>query len=745
MERTRSRVIPERMVLVEVPPEEEEIVLVEETEDENYYYPEEEEYTYEEVVEEPEPQPRPQKKQRKSNTKPKSNKPSKPVKHRQPKKRDIKWEDLDDTELAADAGPSAERLKQEAKERHKLERFITIRMWISLLISKFFNDRGVIPRNIGNNVLITNNQYLTKNHISQMIQVREMSEYTPMMWMSDLLEEVKDQATGILIDFTVKMMPYEIDVNASGMASRLRTWKMTLDNPLMPKDSVRRAARCLYSYDVIKNGEKAYKGYTYITVRSVNNLQLKKGVNAICAYLDSIGAIYKRIDSNIEEHLLFAAAMSDKRPEHLKDLPPVIYTNETIAESLPGIQGMNNIRGIFMGYDIISGYPYLIDFKGSSNAKNILIEANSGFGKTFMASFWLYPFYADGFNLCIMDLKGTEFGAITQALHGVTISMRNDAPYYINTFVWDTRELLGRDPKSYANHQIRLCKEKMLIMASLNAEEQSQGESLIEEFLQMLYILIGAKVDNMGTWSRTANLTPYIVFEYFEKFISHEIQTKYPKIAKKVLERLRIFMSAKGSNSHIFRKALSYIEILDNRVLRFDFGVMEESSDQDPAIFRLRVLDMTIVNDAFVMYKKENKEWTVKLLEESQIADSYLLEVYKREITLRRAANQVTVLLGNSISALYNNPQTRPMLENINILVLGAINKSSRDFLKNDFGLQDDQNIMLSDIQVNGELDHTFLLVNRMEKNATTALLQADVPNEVRNSSLFRVVDEELQ
>lgn len=638
---------------------------------------------------------------------------------------------------------SIDSLKETARKRKKTERFIKTRMWLSLIVSAFNSDRGTIPKNIGNNILITNNQYTTKNHLAQMIIIQEMSEYTPLMWMSDLLSEVKDAAPDILVDITVKAIPYYVDVNASGMNSRLRTWNMTLDNPLMGKESVRRASRCLFSYDIIKGGAKVFKGYTYVIIRATTGAKLRKGVEQCCAYLGSIGATYKKVNNNIEEHMQFVLAMCDKRPAHMKDLNPVIYSTETLAQSLPGIQGMNNTKGVLFGFDIISNYPYFIDFKASANAKNVMIEANSGFGKTYMAESWLYPFYADGFNICVMDIKGTEFRAFTQALHGVTISMRNDTPYYINTFVWDSDEKYGRDPKTYANHQLRLSKEKMLIMADLSGDEASMAEALVDEFLQNTYELMGARVDNENTWTRTRHLTPYIIFEYFERYISHEIQNKYPKVAKKVLERLRIYMSRGGSNSHIFGRPFAYRDVLDNRVLTFDFGILEESSDQDPILFKLHVLDMTIVNDSFVSHKKDMGQWTVKVLEESQIVDDYLTRIYTREITLRRAQNQVTILLGNSIAALYNNPLSRPILDNLNILAMGAINKASREFLINDFGLKDDQNILLQDIQSNSELNHTFLLVNRMEQDSTTALLQAAVPDDVRNSSLFRVVDTE--
>ena len=165
------------------------------------------------------------------------------------------------------------------------------------------------------------------------------------------------------------------------------------------------------------------------------------------------------------------------------------------------------------------------------------------------------------------------------------------------------------------------------------------------------------------------------------------------------------------------------------------------SSDNDQVMFHLHVMDMITINDEYVSYKKRKGQWTVKLLEESQIVDDWLTRVYTREMTLRRSQNQVTVLLGNSVAALAANPLSRPMVENINILCLGSLNLSSRKFLKEEFGLKAAEAEALEEIQTNPDMQRRFLLINRMQADSTTAILEANVPEEVSQSSLFKVVD----
>lgn len=633
------------------------------------------------------------------------------------------------------------KLQVKSKEKRKRERFVVARMWISTLISHFFSDRGTIPDNIGNNVLITNNLYVTKNHLTAILQVIEMSEYTPIAWTSELVKYVKDQVSGVVVEITFKGQRYHPDITPSAMNSKERTWHQTLDNPFMPENYVRRAARCLYTLDVARSGERLYKQRVYIKIRAKDGTTLKVGISAASRYLSSIGATYKRIQSNIEEHLSYLTMMSDKKPEHLSDVAPVIFSTQTFAESMPVIQGANDEKGVLFGYDVISGYPYFVDIRATAAAKNVMIEALSGWGKSFIASFWLYPFYADGFNLAIMDIKGNEFSAITEALHGIHLSMRPTSTRYINTFRWYPEEVFDGDNRTYANERYRMSKERMLCICDLPEKETSQAESLLEEFLQYVYVSVGAVADNVNTWHRTDSLNPYVIYDMFEKYVSLEIRDKYSAVCSKMLERLKIYMSRNGSKSHIYRDAYSYLDVLDSKCLTFDFGILESSTNNDPVLFHLHVMDMLAINDEYVSYKKKKGEWTVKLLEESQIVDDWLTKVYVREMTLRRSQNQVTVLLGNSVAALADNPLSKPIIENINILCLGSLNLSSRKFLKDEFGLKPSEINLLEDIQVNPDMQRRFLLVNRMEANATTALLEANVTEEVAQSSLFKFVD----
>lgn len=700
--------------------------------------PEVEEQNIDEVFEEEEI---PAKKPRKKNRRLADDNPVEEASADKLKKKNKKRRLADDKPVAGNRAPVAKQLKKSAKKQEKKDRFIRTRMWFSTILSAFFNDRGTIPPNIGNNILITNNLYITKNSLSAVIRIVEMSEDTYVGFCSDLIDEVKSKVKDVKIDITIKNQPYWVDTKASGMGSRVHTWENIMNSPVTTERAARRAARQLYTFSVAESGEPMYKSRVYITIRAKEGRALNQGIQAVESYLNNC-AIYQNIKNNLKDHLDYMAIMCDRSNQPMKNVGWMVTSQQVLAEMFPQTQGLNDSKGTMFGLTRENNAPYWIDFRKTANAKNIYVCAKSGFGKTFMVLGTIIDGYADRYNVCIMDIKGTEFTAFTRACGGVVLSMRADDTHFVNHFVMDATEIENTTPTVYFNRRLRLSKRRMLIMCQFTERERARGEALIDEFLTALYLGIGVTPDNPNTWVRTNNLHPYDVYDMFESYMSREVKEKYGEIATSALSRMRTYMYRRGNSAHIHRDAYAYKEVLESKVLTFDFGILEDSvSNVDPVIFQMRVMDMEIINDEYVSYKKRIGQWTMKVLEESQVCADYLLEIYVREMTLRRAQNQVTFLLGNSVSALQNNPLAKPLLDSINILVLGVLNDSNQRYFIEEYDLGADNKSKLEHIANDTRYIHNFLLVNRMQQDATTAIVKAYVPKSVSQGKLFKVVD----
>ena len=635
-----------------------------------------------------------------------------------------------------------DKLNKRAKVNKEKNRGIKMRMWLSWLIAKFHNDRGTIPPNIGNNILITENMYITRNSLSVIIATREYTEDTLVGFISELVNHVKSRVSDVRIDVTIKSKPYWINTQSQSMSNRRATWEKQLSDKDTTERQARRAARQLHTLDLAKSGEPLFRSRIYVTVRAENGTILNRGIEATTGYLGKY-AMHKVIRSNVQNHLEYLSLMCNKISRSVKDIQPVLTSLQTIAEMFPQTQSVNDLIGVMFGIALDNHGPYSINFRSSANAKNIYVEAKSGFGKTFLLIGILLDAYADMYNLCMMDIKGTELIELTKACGGVVISLRQESNTYINNFRMSLEDIDDtKDARGHFGAQYALAKQRLSIICNFKATDESAGNGLLDEFLRNMYLGLGVSTGNPNTWHRTDDLTPDAVYRKFELYVSREVRERYGAVADQALTNMRTYMSKDGAYGYVHEKQYSYKEVLQTRALCFDFGLAAESEAAiDQTIFKLHLMDMKIINDAYVAYKYSKGEWTVKLLEESQICSDYLLAIYAKEVTLRRASNQVTFILGNSVEALRQNNIAAPILESINILVLGSMVRSSRDYFVQQYGLSDRDARQLELISTDPTYLHRFLIINTMKAKATTATVEAHIPDRVKQSKIFKGVD----
>lgn len=628
---------------------------------------------------------------------------------------------------------------KEVKKKQKKERFQVLRMWISTFISAVFNDRGTIPPNIGDNILVTNNVYITKYSLSALIGIVELSNDTPVGFISDLVSTVKRDVPGIIIDTVIKNIPYYIDTKAPGMKSRRESWEKILSYPLATERMATRAARQIYTLTVAESGEKLYRSRIYITVRAMDGTTLNAGIDKVSQYLNTC-ALYRVVRNNLQDHLEYVAMSSSHSSAVMKDVGWIVTSQQTIAEMLPQSQGLNDVKGIMIGIASENNSPYYIDFMSSSAAKNLYLIAKSGAGKTFMGQTILLDAFTKNFNVCAMDIKGTELGAFTRACGGKTLQLRSTSTTYINTYKLESKDVKNGEYRIYFNKMFNATKVRLQIMAGV--ENDPKYETLFDKFLRALYTEYGVREDNENTWYRSEQLDPFVAFDYFKKWLSPKIQEEYGEESINIMNSLSMYMSRSGSMSHIFKDQYTYSEVINTKVLTFDFGMLEESeSAMNSVVFKLKVLDMITIKTEFIASKKAKGEWTFVFDEESQYAPDYLLDEYKKDVTMGRANNQATAILGNSVKALRENPRSKAILDSINILLLGKLNVSDREYFIKEYDLASEEQRLLDDSNKDESSLYKFILINRMQAKATKATITAPVPKSVRDSMLYKVVD----
>ena len=632
----------------------------------------------------------------------------------------------------------SDRMRARAKKNKKKYRFLATRMWINTAISALWPDKGLIPKDIGDRLFIGNNVVITKNGLRGYIQIEEWSEKTPLSVTTRLTKYVKGKVPEVRVDAEMRCVPYTPDLTDPAVKAQEKMWERGLSDDSTPDRIKNRFARLLYSLERMRAGEELFKVVTTFTFIAQNYTVLKRAVKIALGFLHEREIECTHVKTGVHLLFPFIALFMNREPRKTYALPWLVFSSQTLAESLPVTQGMNSDRGVFLGIDRNNKAPYFLDFQSFSGGKNIYIVSKTGAGKTFLALNWLLTFFAQGYCLCVMDLKGNEFTTITKACGGKIVSMRPDAAMYVNTFKMSPNKAEG-NPEVYFKEHLGISKRMLSIICDFTDEEKIYGEAFIEEFLRFVYIQRGVSAGNVNTWARTRDLTPYMVYSLFKSYISNDIKATYGRLLDKISMAFDIYLSPQGSGSGIFRNEYVLDDILDSKVICFDYGMLNSNRITDVVLFRLKILFMMLINDEFIRHKKKQKLWTVKVLEESQIADSFLLRVYKEELTLRRAQNQVTILIGNSVAALRDSQEAKAIFENITMLAIGRVSKSSRDILVPEFGLEDEAET-LTKICNNPAYEHTFLFINKAQRS-TTALLEVYVPRRVADGPIFKNVD----
>lgn len=621
-------------------------------------------------------------------------------------------------------------------------RFLTIKMWISFLISLTTRDRGTIPENIGNNILIMNNMYITKNFLSSLIQLVELSLDTPITLLNEMIiNELRNNDSKAVVDFTIKNTKKNVNLGDSGLRSRIDMWERSETNKYISAKDKKRAVRLLYTVDQVKQGQPLLESRIFITIRASTGTELSSAETIIYKYLSKIGCVFKPINSSLNEYLEYVSLLSNKTSKIVKSMPTVINSNKTLSQLLPNTHSPGSPNGIVIGTNTINNVLFKVDFKKISIARNIYIIGNTGGGKTAMILNMCASALEEGYNLCMMDIKGNEFKTIVDSVGGATISLRETSQEYINTFVMLKEETNTKGAVQYYKNRLNFSKKQMIILSGVSGDNNiMQLEGFLDEFFEYLYTAIGVRSDNINTWKNTLILNPYVVYEYIEKYLNEPVKVKYRDVLIYITTNLRMYFSRDGSKSYIFNKELQYKDLLTRRAIRFDFGMFSESS-YDNTVFKLKFEYMVRINSEYVGRNFNNGIHTFKVLEEAQAVGDDIMESYAKEYTMRRSSLQTTVLSGNSVDALVRNPKAMPIIETTTSMLIGKLNKATADLIIKYFDVGSKEGV-IRHMSANNQYMRHFLFINNMEPKALTPILKVNYEPGVTYSMLTPTKDD---
>lgn len=605
--------------------------------------------------------------------------------------------------------------------------FLRTKMWLSYIVSAVEKDRGRVPDNIGNRILVTNNLIVTKKGLTSYIFVEELSIETPVCLISDLTTVLRERGSNAIVDCVFKNEPYTVHLTDSGLKSRIAMWEKVINDEDARDIDKARAARCLYTVGIARSGEHLMKSRIFLAVHEETASKLTEAERIIYDYLTSIEAIATPVARDLVDVLKYVTIASGRRSKNIKNFRTVVTSPRTLAQMLPNSGSINDETGLYMGCNLDNYQPFRVDFEHISTGRNLYVLSSTGGGKTWWVINFCESAREAGWAVCIQDIKGNEFNSFIEATNGYVVSLRQLEPGYINSFIMHAEEATDETAEVYFKERIAFSKRQLTILSALTtSEEKADLDELLDEFFTSVYIKLGVLASNTATWVKTEELTPFRLFDMFKAYMTPTMIKKYERIARKVLSEFRMYFTKEGSKSYIFTKEFGYYDILKAPTLMFDFGLLDNAGQSvDPVLFKLKFEYMLKLNADFVAYKFKQGIKVLKVLEEAQIAvqDDDIIRGYVKEYTLGRAQGQTTVMIGNSISAFLENPVAAPLIENVKGLVLGSLNDSAKAAVAKAFDLED----VIDQVDIIGtskEFENAFLFVNMMQPRAVTPLLK---------------------
>lgn len=625
---------------------------------------------------------------------------------------------------------SEEEIKAIAKKkaaRPKKERFETINMWMYYIAATFNKDRGTIPNNIGNRILITSNMYITKLYLNSIFLVTMLGMQTPVTFIQELMDYLRESGCKAVLDFTFKRQKMALPANDSGLKSRMTTWEnvMSVDN--IPDRQKEITARCLYTANLLKGGTPLFYTRLYITIRAKTGTDLKVAEKKVGEYITAIGGAYLPITSSVKETLEYCSIISDRYSQEVKDVKALVTSNLTLAQMMPNSAAYNGDKGLYTGVNILNNTHFNLNLDDITIARNIYLLAPSGVGKTVLAlnmaeSALEHP----NWRVCAMDIKGNEWTRMCKACNGVILALTPKSRQYINSFKMDANATSYDESDTYFYDNLDLSKQSMITLTgATDLDTISEMETILDRFLNSMYTQLGVLANNKNTWGKSMHLTPFDVYDAFVSYMTPAMFKKFPLGGEKLVNTLRPYMTKNGSKSYVFAEEFSMLSIMKAKMVVFNFGMLNysEISTIDGPLFDLKFMYMQRINSAYVQYNYNNNFETLKIMEESQIVPPKTLRKYVEEFTLRRAQRQSTLLLGNSIQALIDSNIAKPLIENTRALFIGDLPADARDQCIKQFDLEQYRELIML-VGSNEKFANSFAFINRMEPEPVVPIIK---------------------
>lgn len=562
---------------------------------------------------------------------------------------------------------------------------------------------------------------------------------------------------------TMKRVPIETD-NFKRLreraADKAMTYKQIMNSFSNEEQEVGKTVRMNSRKYVFTNRrrqqlENEYQSYRYVTnhqsnggffnrtvytieVLCPNDRVMKAYKTFITNFLRGQGIGFKEIKQESSTFLENYGVASF--PKDSSSVRSMLLSDENLADnSIYRVKGLVGGSGIYLGVDVNTNLPLLVNFFESSAAQVSLIYGRTGSGKTYCAFNIAHSLMNEGVHCSAIDIKGNEWTKLKPYCNLLEISMGNVDSRFVNTMRLDDLNANDDNCQYYFNMAVSGTVQLLSLMVNLLPNEGNPMDlnNLLEQAVLKVYSDYGVKMDKPETFKNTETIK---IQDVLPKLVALQTSTTFEgtdkaRLVKMVVDRCSIFLGVEGRNAAAFANEITIADIINHDMVVYAFDKNDSTLD---LLDTLRVFMVQYLDTKKQSIRKSLGLHTAAFYEELQRSDRVgdLLGYIKHSVTGSRSNNVLLFLLINNLADL-DHGALESVKSSVTTKIIGKSNDNDVERLVNDYNCRHIKDDILR-LREDG-YQHCFVIDFDTGKTIDTTIFKTILPPDIMES--FRTKD----
>jgi len=489
-----------------------------------------------------------------------------------------------------------------------------------------------------------------------------------------------------------------------------------------------------YVYKSVMSGNPFMAGHLFVQATAKDKRIIDAYFKELSNVCGKAGLSVQKLGGSIFEYLSGMTPAVDQSNLSRK-FSNVFFSSDNLASILPyKTKGIVGSGPLLLGLDWQSKMPFFIDFFSSGSAQVVMLIAQSGFGKTFMAFMTAVNLAAIGIHWSAIDIKGGEWCKLSPYVKTVVINMSGDNARFVNTLRLDDIAVPDDEAGFYYDTAVTGTCNLFEIATNLASNEGSVSDlrAILDTAVSKVFSSHKVYRDNPKSFKRTASLTYRDVLDVITTLESTRSYTEeQKKLCKLIRVRTSAYFMPEGRYASAFKNELTVADILESPGVVYDFN--KNQGEVLNTLDSLRVFMVQFLDGKKHTVRRRHGLHTAAFYEELQRSAAFgnLVNAISQNVTGSRSNNLTVFLLLNAVSAFSTSEDFGPIKSNITTKIVGHVVDDDIKALSENFDcgmITDYMNLISHD---DGEYQNCFAIQYDTGKDINKAIIKAVVPKEM--------------